>query len=144
VRAALADTKRQVRAVAARGIEWWDSADANAYWRAYEEVANRLKVTRVFVLQEGQDTAAIRRVLDRHDRGGMRALVISASHVPAQHIKPIVIFDDRLVHRAASDREANDDSFRVQFSSRPSDVADAEETFHVVLDLAEEGDGKFP
>jgi hypothetical protein len=136
VRAALADTERQVRAVAARGMKWWDSADANAYWQAYEEAAGRLEITRVFLLQAGEDPDVLRRVIARHAKAGMKAYVLDAALVPAQHIKPIVIFDDYLVHKSADDREATDANFGVEFTNRAAAVALAEETFRVVFGLA--------
>lgn len=140
VRAALVDTKRRVRAVAARGMRWWDSADANAYWHAYEEVAHRLEITRVFILQPGEDENALRRVLYRHAKAGMRAFVLHADQVPQHHIRPVVIFDEHLIHRGGNEREATDESFRVEFSSRSADVHAAEETFHVVRDLARDAE----
>ena len=138
VRSALTDTKKRVRAVAARGMRWWDSADANAYWHAYEEVAHRLEITRVFILHPGEDDDVLRRVLARHAKAGMRTFVLQAAQVPLHHIKPVVIFDEHLVHRTGDDRDATDESFKVEFSSRSADIVAAEETFHVVLDLASE------
>jgi hypothetical protein len=136
VRAALADTKVRVRAVAARGMHWWDSADADAYWHAYEEVAPRLEITRVFILHPGEDEDALRRVMDRHAKAGMRTFVLHAARVPQHHIKPVVIFDEHLMHRSGDDRDATDEDFKVEFSSRPADIVAAEETFRVVFDLA--------
>jgi hypothetical protein len=144
VRSALADTTRRVRAVAARGVRWWDSADADAYWYAYEEVANRLEIIRIFTLQPGEDKGTLRRVLARHTKAGMRAFVIQAAQVPTHHIRPVVIFDEYLVHRTGNDREATDENVCVEFSARPSDVAAAEETFRVILNLASEPGGIAP
>lgn len=144
VRAALVDTKSQVRAVAARGMKWWDSADANAYWHAYEEVADRLEITRVFILHDGEDERVLKRVLSRHAAAGMHAFVLQASQVPRHHIRPVVIFDQHLVHRSGDEREVTDAQFKVEFSSRRVDVSAAEETFRVVRDLASEAEDLVP
>lgn len=141
VRKALADTKKEVRAIAARGPEWWDSAEANAYWHAYEEVAQRIRITRIFISTEVSDSAALKRVVARHAQLGMTAHVISSDRVPTKHILPLVIFDDRLVHKAATGVDHADGGFSVQFSTRPADIQAAEETFHVVLDLAQDVEG---
>jgi hypothetical protein len=138
VRTALEDTKLRVRAVAARGMHWWDSADADAYWHAYEEVAHRLEITRVFILHPGEDEDALRRVMARHTKARMRTFVLHAARVPEHHIKPVVIFDEHLIHRSGDDRDATDDDFKVEFSCRPADIVAAEETFRVVFDLAAE------
>jgi hypothetical protein len=140
VRAALADTKRRVRAVAARGMHWWDSADADAYWQAYEQVAHRLEITRVFILHPGEDEDALRRVIARHTKAGMHTFVLHAEKVPEHHIKPVVIFDENLMHRSGDDRDATDEDFKVEFSRRPADIVAAEETFRVVFDLAAEAE----
>jgi hypothetical protein len=140
VRMALEDTKRRVRAVAARGAAWWERPEANAYWHAYEAAAHRLEITRVFIVYPGEDNVILERVLERHARAGMKTFVIDAGHIPEHHIRPLVLFDESLIHRqAGGDRAVG--TFRVEFSDRPEDLLAAEESFRVIFDIANETQG---
>jgi hypothetical protein len=135
VRLAVAHTQRRVRAVAARGASWWERPEADAYWHAYEEAANRLEITRVFIVRPDEDNVVLERVLARHLRAGMKTFVVDAGRVPEHHIRPLVIFDENLIHRQP-EYDQPGRTFRVEFSDRPEDLLAAEETFRVVFDLA--------
>ncbi len=137
VRLAVANTQRRVRAVAARGASWWERPEADAYWHAYEEAASRLAITRIFIVRPDEDNVALERVLARHARAGMKTFVVDADRIPKHHIRPLVIFDESLIHRHPDSDEVGG-RFRVEFSDRPEDLSAAEETFRVVFDLANE------
>jgi hypothetical protein len=137
VRLAVAHTKRRVRAVAARGASWWERPEADAYWHAYEEAAHRLEITRVFIVRPDEDNVVLERVLARHLRAGMKTFVVDAESIPEHHIRPLVIFDDSLIHRQP-EYDQPGRTFRVEFSDRLEDLLAAEETFRVVFDLANE------
>lgn len=140
VRMALDDTDRQVRAVAARGAAWWELPEADAYWHAYEAAAHRLDITRVFLVLPDEDNMVLERVLERHAQAGMKTFVVDAEHVPAHHLRPLVIFDERLIHRQANDSQAVG-TFRVEFSDRAEDLLSAEESFRVIFDIANQARG---
>jgi hypothetical protein len=137
VRLAVSHTARRVRAVAARGASWWERPEADAYWHAYEEAAGRLDITRVFIVRPDEDSAVLERVLARHARAGMKTFVVDAARIPKHHNRPLVIFDEGLIHRHPDHDQIGGD-FRVEFSDRPEDLLAAEETFRVVFDLASE------
>lgn len=140
VRMALDDTDRRVRAVAARGAAWWELPEADAYWHAYEAAAHRLEITRVFIVRPDEDNMVLERVLERHTKAGMKTYVVDAGHVPAHHVRPLVIFDERLVHRQAGGDQAVG-TFRVEFSDRAEDLLAAEESFRVIFDIANQAQG---
>jgi hypothetical protein len=137
VRLAVAYTERRIRAVAARGASWWERPEADAYWHAYEAAAKRLEIMRVFVVRPDEDSRVLERVLERHAKAGMKTFVVDSARIPEHHLRPLVIFDERLIHRHP-DREQQDGRFRVEFSDRPEDLLAAEETFRVVFDPANE------
>jgi hypothetical protein len=137
VRMAVAHTERRIRAVAARGAKWAELPEADAYWHAYEVVAGRLDITRVFIVGPDEDTVALKRVLERNANAGIKTIAIDAERIPEHHIRPLVIFDENLVHSHPY-RDEPGGKFTVEFSDRTADILQAEETFRVVLDLANE------
>ncbi|HLH13737.1 MAG TPA: hypothetical protein VKV16_03030, partial [Solirubrobacteraceae bacterium] len=140
VRIALQHTKRRVRAVAARGAQWWERPEAAAYWKAYEAAASRLEVTRIFLVRPTEDRAMLDRVLSRQRRAGVKTFVLDAAKVPEDHVRPLVIFDEHLIHRHAKPESGDGTFTKVEFCDRPEELLAAEEAFRVVFDLAEEAE----
>jgi hypothetical protein len=136
VRRALDHCSHQVRAVAARGTDWWRRPEADLYWRAYGSAAARLSIERIFVLRSDIDEQ-MQQVLVRHHRLGMKTYVVRAEQLPEERIEPLVIFDQQIVHRHAAQRQSGD-RYRIEFSTRPDDILRAEENFLSILDVAEE------
>lgn len=136
VRRALAHTERRVSAVAARGTEWWVRPEADVYWRAYGEAAQRLDIARIFIIRDGAE-AEMEHVLLRHYKLAMKTFIVRADHVPPDRIRALVVFDDKLLHRHAPRHEA-DPGYQVEFTDRPDDIIRAQETFNILLDLADE------
>ena len=134
VRRALDNSTHQVRAIAARGTDWWRRPEADLYWRAYGAAAARLSIERIFVLRAEIDEQ-MHRVLTRHHQLGMKTYVARADELPEERIEPIVVFDQELVHRHAAQRRSGD-AYRVEFSTRRDDVLRAEENFIAILDFA--------
>jgi hypothetical protein len=135
VRRALDHCTHQVRAVAARGTDWWRRPEADLYWRAYGAAAERISIERIFVLRSEIDEH-MHQVLTRHHRLGMKTYVVRADELPEERIEPLVVFDQELVHRHAAQRHSRD-AYRIEFSTRPDDILRAEENFIAILDFAE-------
>jgi hypothetical protein len=137
VRRALEHTERRVIAVAARGTDWWSRPEADVYWRAYGQAAQRLDITRIFVIRDGTEHE-MQQVLTRHHRLGMKTLTVRADEAPPDRIRALVVFDDALLHRHAPRRELEADGYHIEFTDRADDIVRAQETFNVLLDLAVE------
>jgi hypothetical protein len=136
VRRALEHTERRVIAVAARGTDWWVRPEADIYWRAYGDAAQRLDISRIFVIRD-ETQAAMEEVLLRHHKLAMKTFTVRADQVPPDRIRAVVVFDDKLLHRHAP-RHETDEGYRIEFTDRPDDIVRAQETFNILLDLAEE------
>lgn len=135
VHRALEQADKRVRAIAARGTEWWETPDADVYWRLYEKAAKRLKITRVFLISSHEDEDRLERVLNRHRRAGMETYVLPLDRVPPNRCRPIVIFDDALVHKSYTSLEP-DAGAQVLFTDRQADISEAEAAFETILGLA--------
>lgn len=135
VHRALEQTTERVRAIAARGTEWWETPDADIYWRLYEKAAKRIKITRVFLISSHEDEDRLERVLSRHRRAGMETYVLSRDRVPPNRCRPIVIFDDALVHKSYTSLD-EDAGAQVLFTDREADLSEAEAAFDTILGLA--------
>lgn len=135
VHRALEQTRERVRAIAARGTAWWETPEADVYWRLYEQAAKRLKITRVFLTSSHEDEDRLERVLNRHRRAGMETYVLSCDRVPPNRRRPIVIFDDGLIHKSYTSQE-DQVGAQVLFTDRETDVSEAEAAFETILGLA--------
>lgn len=129
VRLALDNTNSTVRAIAARGIEWWDTPEAEMYWIAYSQAAKRLKVERIFVV-DSIDGDSVRRLLDRHSAYGMSTYYILRKNLPPHNQAPLVLFDDFLLHRHAEKNEV-DSGFRIEFTDRSEAIESAGALFEM-------------
>jgi hypothetical protein len=132
VEKALIETTRCVDAVAARGLEWWTRPEADVYWSAYVRAAKRLVIRRIFVVDE-PPSETLANVLDRHVSAGMHAYWILKARVPQRLHRPIVLFDDKLVHRSTSSSKLGSEG--VDFTRVPRDIAEARGQFDAILAL---------
>lgn len=139
VKQALAETERTVRAIAARGPEWWLREDryAQTYFRAYERAAERLDVTRIFILDRG-DLERMRPVLEQQRRANIKTYALDAAVVPQALVQPLVLFDDRLLHTVQPGDGDEPGAHRVVFSDVKQELDDAERIFNALLDLVED------
>jgi len=135
VMGALAAAKKEVRAVASRGIEWWLKADADVYFQAYGEETRRISVTRIFLIKK-DDLERLRPMLIRHAKAGIRTYALDLEQVPTGRQRGLVLFDNALLHRAAPLREGSNDSLDVEFTDVPEEIRRAEEDFAVLFKLA--------
>lgn len=140
VRDALKTTRHAVCAVAARGPDWWLAPEADGYWRVYAEAAERISITRVFLVDTA-GTPEVRAVLDRHAALGMRTFTIPTRHVPAALRTPIVVFDDGLLHRSFLDGSI-DDRREVEFTTDGREIARARQDFDLILSLPQTSEWK--
>ena len=76
-------------------------------------------------------------VLLRHHKLAMKTFTVRADQVPPDRIRALVVFDDKLLHRHAPRHEV-EEGYRIEFTDRPDDIVRAQETFNILLDLAEE------
>lgn len=136
VKRALAQTERRVRAIAARGADWWLTAEADVYWRLYETASRRLEITRIFLVDDPADEQLLVSVIARHRRAGLSIYVLARDRVPPALATPTVIFDESLVHRAAPTQRG--DGLHFAFSDRDDEILAAEAAFDTVLQLARE------
>ncbi|MGB7588779.1 MAG: hypothetical protein WBM00_08730 [Solirubrobacterales bacterium] len=135
VKGALAETQREVRAVAARGIHWWLKPEADVYFRAYGEAASRITVTRIFLIDQA-DLDHVRPILTRHAAAGIRTYALDQDQVPESRRRGLVLFDGALLHRAAARREGIRDLRDVEFTDVADEIQDAEDDFEFLLGLA--------
>lgn len=133
---ALEYTRSSVIAVAARGPDWWTRPEADVYWGVYGQAAQRLDITRIFVLRD-ESAEQMERVLRRHYEGGMKTYTVKAADVPPDRLQPVVVFDGNLLHRHAP-RHEGDEGYRIEFSDKREDIISAEANFKVLLGFAEE------
>lgn len=129
---ALRHTKKNVTAIAARGHEWWEDPEADVYWTTYEMAARRLSIRRVFLIDGGL-SEQITKVLDRHVASGMETFWTPIDQVPARLRRPVVIFDDKLLHRLTTDPHL--DAGYVSFTDSARELEEAKAQFTAIMSL---------
>ncbi|HSS03598.1 MAG TPA: hypothetical protein VLK89_00230 [Solirubrobacterales bacterium] len=135
VKGALAETRREVRAVASRGVEWWLKPEADVYFQAYGEATRRIAITRIFLIDKG-DLERVLPVLSRHGAAGIRTYALDQEQVPEGRRRGLVLFDNTLLHRAAARREGVSNFKDVEFTDVANEIRRAEDDFEFLLKLA--------
>ncbi len=135
VKDVLAATKREVRAVASRGMEWWLEADADVYFQAYGEETRRISVTRIFLIEKN-DLEKLQPMLLRHAKAGIQTYALDLEQVQDGRRRGMVLFDNTLLHRAAPLREGINDPLDVEFTDVAEEIRRAEDDFTFLFNLA--------
>lgn len=140
VEMALSATSGTVKAVASRGLSWWSHPESDSYFRAYERHAERLEITRIFILPLA-DFDAMRPILERHHDAGIETYALDREQIPPGRRRGIVLFDSSLLHRIV--RESDDDEEVIEFTAVSDDIRRAEEYYNYLLGLAGSLDDRF-
>lgn len=146
VREALDDHKySRVRAVAARGKEFWRNTSNDPYFDAYKRRAGKGKdkaeVTRIFLISDEEEREYAARIAGDHDKVGIETYSVDRKNLPQDLTDGMVIFDERLLHRSASLVEGNP-AHDVVFTDSKEEIADAVRRFNEVLAIAQERGGR--
>lgn len=137
VKLALQKTSTEVRAVAMRGVRWWQTPLSKVYFDAYGKRQPSLRggVTRVFLLQEDEQEG-IEEILAEERKRGVRAYAALASDVPESCRRAIVLFDDVLLHQTGPRLEGFGRP-TVEFVDHRDEIDRAISSFETVLEIAQ-------
>jgi hypothetical protein len=141
VRLALKNAQHSVHAVAARGMSWWQTNEGDAWFRAYIENAERLKIVRVFILEK-EEYETVDVLLAKHAAAGMETWAVLRDRVPVWFRHAVVIFDNDLIHRDSSQWSPEAGAGPVLTNDREL-VSQAIEGFDAILAAAKDS-GKEP
>jgi len=144
VKGALTITKDEVRAVASRGVEWWLQPNADIYFGAYADEAQRIAITRIFLIERADLDDELRKVLDRNSKAGIQTYALDLEQVPEVRRRGLVLFDNTLLHRSAPRREGATDPRDVEFTDVPEEIEGAEADFAVLMALTTTRDRQPP
>jgi hypothetical protein len=125
----------RVRAIAYRGVEWYAQPVSKAYFDAYGDNQDAVRVTRVFVVKPNE-WSRMDGVLAEEKRRGVEVHCVLSTDVPESCREGIVLFDDVLLHRQVPEDPEIKRPRTVQFVDYKQDIDKAITSFETVLKAA--------
>jgi len=131
-----------LKAVSYQDEAWWESTHGEVYLNKHSALAAAqpsLMIQRIFVAKNPGDSR-LRKVLEAHERVGIKPIVLEEELVPADLRRDFVLYDSKLLRTAEKIESGVAKS--ALFSTVQGEVAKAEREYNTLLEIAAARDAK--